>query len=361
MATLTRHAGEYRGSGAPVLFTPDWTFEVRPSKLGGGVTEATMKTIFTSFSRARSRRSFLKTVGTGAATLPIFSSPSRAQTVSRKDPTHFQLACMTLPYSSFPFQRAIEGIAASGYRYVAWGTRHVESNGERVPILDVNDSPARARQLARQCEDQGLTPVMMFSTVYVAAENAVDAHKRRIEQAAEAGIGQLLTFGSTKPGEYPRWIANLREIGPFARDAGVLVVVKQHGGETGTGAATAKIVKEVGDSGVWVNYDAGNVMDYVNEDPIADLEQCADMVRSFCIKDHRNYPQDQDCGPGFGEIDHYLLLEKVAYTGLTMPLAFENIFVPLVPRPDRPEGVDKLAEHARFYIESVINGLQQPA
>jgi len=265
---------------------------------------------------------------------------------------------MTLPYGSFPFQRAIEGIAASGYRYVAWGTRHVESNGERVPILEVEDSPAKARQLARQCTDLGLTPVMMFSTVYVADENAVDAHKRRIEQCVEAGIGQLLTFGSTKPGEYPRWIANLREIGPFARDAGVLVVVKQHGGETGTGAATAKIVKEVGDPGIWVNYDAGNVMDYVNEDPIDDLRECVDLVRSFCIKDHRNHPRDEDCGPGFGEIDHYRLLEQVAFTGLTMPLAFENIFVPLVPRPTDPEGVDRLAEHARFYIQSVIDGLQ---
>lgn len=313
------------------------------------------------FRSSKNRRSFLKAVGASTMALPFLSSSSEAQSSAKEEPTNFQLACMTLPYSSFPFQRALEGIAASGFKYVAWGTRHVESNGERVPVLDVNDSPARARQLARQCADLGLTPVLMFSTVYVAADNAVDAHKRRIDQAAEAGIGQVLTFGSTEPGEYERWITNLREIGPFARKAGVLVVVKQHGGQTGTGAATARIVKEVNDPGVWVNYDAGNVMDYVNEDPISDLDSCADMVRSFCIKDHRNYPEDRDCGPGFGEIDHYLLLEKVAYTGLTMPLAFENIFIPLVPRPEKAEGIDRLAQYARFYIESVIDGLQQPA
>ena len=49
--------------------------------------------------------------------------------------------------------------------------------------------------------------------------------------------------------------------------------------------------------------------------PLADLDACADEVRSFCIKDHRIFPTDQDCGPGFGEIDHYRLLHRVAFTG----------------------------------------------
>ena len=48
----------------------------------------------------------------------------------RGRPTHFQHACMTLPYSSFPLDRALRGIQASGFRYVAWGVRHREENGE---------------------------------------------------------------------------------------------------------------------------------------------------------------------------------------------------------------------------------------
>src|SRR5262249_46897871 len=80
-------------------------------------------------------------------------------------------------------------------------------------------------------------------------------------------------------------------------------------------------------------------------------------VRSFCIKDHRNWPKSEDCGPGFGEIDHYKLLHPVAFTGLTMSLSCENIFAPLVPRPDKPEGVDALAKRAREFLEVVIAGL----
>ena len=127
----------------------------------------------------------------------------------------------------------------------------------------------------------------------------------------------------------------------------MLIVVKQHGGSTGTGEACAKIVREVDHPNIQVNYDAGNVMDYLNVDPIPDILQCADVVRSFCIKDHRNWPKDEDCGPGLGEIDHYRLLHPVAFRGLKMPLCCENIFAPLVPRPETPEGIDELAARAR--------------
>ena len=144
----------------------------------------------------------------------------------------------------------------------------------------------------------------------------------------------VLTFGHTKGGNRKLWVERFKQLGPMARDHGVTIVVKQHGGETGTGAACAEIVREVGDEGIKVNYDAGNVMDYLDVDPIPDLRACADEVRSFCIKDHRNFPKDEDCGPGFGEIDHYKLLHLVAFTGRDMPLCCENIFAPLIPRPD---------------------------
>ena len=91
---------------------------------------------------------------------------------------------------------------------------------------------------------------------------------------------------------------------------------------------------------------------------IADLQRCAADVRSFCIKDHRQWPRDEDCGPGFGEIDHYRLLHPVAFTGRTMPLACENIFAPLIPRPNDPEGVDALARRAREFLAVVTRGLQ---
>jgi sugar phosphate isomerase/epimerase len=180
----------------------------------------------------------------------------------------------------------------------------------------------------------------------------------RLKQAAAAGIAQVLTFGHTEGGNRKQWTERFTQLGPIARDNNVLLVVKQHGGDTGTGQACAEIVREVNDPGVMVNYDAGNVMDYLNVDPLPDILKCADVVRSFCMKDHRNWPKDEDCAPGLGEIDHYRLLDAVAFTGRKLPLCCENIASPLLPRPTAPEGVDNQAGRTRQFLETVIAGLQ---
>jgi sugar phosphate isomerase/epimerase len=276
-------------------------------------------------------------------------------------PTSFQLACMTLPYAAFPLERALAGIRKAGYDYVAWGTTHQNTPGRREPVMGRDAPAADAAKLARRCRDLGLRPVMMFAEIYVAHPDSVAVHTRRIEQAAAAGIPIVLTFGDVKPGGEEIWIRNLKQLGPVARQNNVLLTIKQHGGNTATGRDCLRVLQQVGDPGVRMTYDAGNVLDYNNDDPIADIRACWQEVRAFCIKDHRNTPKDEDCGPGFGEIDHYKLLTPVMNTGLTMPLVFENIFEPLVPRPADPAGVDALARRSREFIQSVLAGLRAAA
>jgi sugar phosphate isomerase/epimerase len=299
------------------------------------------------------RRTFL----TASAALTGGLRPPLASAAERKLTT-FQIACMTLPYSRFPLGRALEGIKAAGYKFVAWGTTHKE-DGKDVPVLAKDAPPEKAKELAKRCRGMGLEPVLMFSGVYPEAKDGFEVHRQRILQAGAAGVPQVLTFGHTKGGNKELWLDRFKQLGAVAKDNNVLLVVKQHGGETGTGEACAAIAREVNHPNIKVNYDAGNVLDYLDKDPIPDIKTCAAEVRSFCIKDHRNWPKDEDCGPGFGEIDHYKLLHPVAFTGLTMPLACENIFAPLVPRPEKPEGVDDLAKRAREFLEVVIAGLQR--
>jgi len=68
------------------------------------------------------------------------------------------------------------------------------------------------------------------------------------------------------------------------------------------------------------------------------------------------FPVNQDCGPGFGEIDHYRLLANVSHTGREMPLCCENISAPKI-RATTPEEIDSLARRAREFLEVVIRGL----
>jgi len=319
-----------------------------------------------------SRRRFLQAGGAGL-TLGVIADNAAADSAAtgqaqppannqpRNPPTRFQIACMTLPYSQFSLERALTGIRGAGYRYVAWGTTHRE-DGKNVPILAADAPPARARELAARCRDQGLEPLMMFSMIYPEASNGLEVLRQRLVQAGAAKLPQVLTFGHTRGGNEKLWIERFKQLAPVAQDNGVILVVKQHGGETGTGAACAKITREVNHAHIKVNYDGGNVLDYLRGkvNPQTDLDACADEIRSFCIKDHRFFPTDQDCGPGLGEIDHYRLLHRVAFTGRNMPLCCENISAPGVPRPTKPEGVDALARRAREFLELVIQGIQRP-
>jgi sugar phosphate isomerase/epimerase len=314
-----------------------------------------------------SRRTLLQSGSAALAGLALGAGTARAASKQgeaaspRGKPTTFPVACMTLPYARFPLGRALEGIRAAGYHYVAWGTTHRRADGRDAPVLAADAPAERAKELARRCRDLGLEPLLMFSGIYPEAPGALDVLRSRIRQAAAGGVPQVLTFGHTRGGNRKLWVERFRQLGPLARQHGVTLVVKQHGGETGTGAACAAIVREVNDEGIKVNYDAGNVMDYLNVDPIPDLRACAGEVRSFCIKDHRNTPRDEDCGPGFGEIDHYKLLGLVAFTGRTIPLCCENIFAPLLARPSDAAEIDALARRAREFLETVVRGLQAEA
>ena len=155
-------------------------------------------------------------------------------------PTQFQIACMTLPYSQYPLQRALTGIKAAGYQYVAWGTTHKETDGGKgVPVMPADAPPKQAKELGQRCRDLGLEPLMMFSDIYPEAPKGVEILTARILQAEAAGIPQVLTFGHTKGPNRQVWVERFKKLGPVARDHGVVIVVKQHGE---TGAVTGEIV-----------------------------------------------------------------------------------------------------------------------
>ena len=125
---------------------------------------------------------------TGAAISSGNTSPAWASE-DNGEPTEFQIACMTLPYSAFPLKRALVGIKSAGYRFVAWGTSHQEtSSGEPIPVLPTDAPPHRATELAKQCRDLGLEPLMMFSTIYPEAENGLEMLTQRIRQASAARL-----------------------------------------------------------------------------------------------------------------------------------------------------------------------------
>ncbi|MBI3208869.1 MAG: TIM barrel protein [Candidatus Solibacter usitatus] len=285
-----------------------------------------------------------------------------AQTAEAR--TEFQIACMSLPYQASSFRRAVQGIAQAGFRYIAWGPNTTDASGRRAPLLADHAPASAAVELAKVSRDAGLEPVLMFGAVYPERPEFVETYKHRIEQAHAAGIPNILCFGSpqAKPEEYAPTVRSLRAVAPIAKQAGITIGVKQHGGITATGRMTARVIAEVAHESVRLFYDAGNVWWYTGEDANIDFAACGAEARGFAIKDFRAAGKLRaTCGPGFGQTDHYKMLSRIARAGGKIPLAFENISQPFTARPNTPEDVDALARRAREYMETVVAGVHAAA
>ena len=125
----------------------------------------------TTPSQALNRREWLNKAGHGLAGIGCGAAVSRQapgseqfgkeQAAVRRAATRFQIACMTLPYSRFPLDRALTGIRAAGYDYVAWGTTHREGTAQ-APVIAADAPPSQAKALGKKCRDLGLVPLMMF-------------------------------------------------------------------------------------------------------------------------------------------------------------------------------------------------------
>src|SRR5262245_19335654 len=127
---------------------------------------------------------------TGLAASPAL--PLAAARSGSKEPTKFQIACMTLPYSQLPLDRALTGLKDAGYKYVAWGTSHKEAGGKPVPVMAADAKPEQAKELGKRCRDLGLEPLMLFAGVYPEARNHVEVMTNRIRQASAGGVPQVL-------------------------------------------------------------------------------------------------------------------------------------------------------------------------
>src|SRR5881628_3815584 len=133
------------------------------------------------------RRAFLKWGVASSSFLvskAVLSAALPADSAGKK--TQFQIACMTLPYSEFPWSRALSGIRGAGFKYVAWGTTHKEAGGRSTPVIGPDAPASKAKELAQRCREAGLEPLMMFSGIYPEAKDATEIFTNRIGQAAAA-------------------------------------------------------------------------------------------------------------------------------------------------------------------------------
>ena len=153
-----------------------------------------------------------------------------------------RIGCFTLPYRKFPFERALEGIATAGFKYVGIWPNHQED-----PIfLPEPGQEERVAAARKEAEAAGLKATVLFGNHAPLNDEELATFLIKIEHAAALGCDELLAWGpwpwktfleEKRPDD--EWNADvdaffkyLPQIAEAAQAAAVNVAYKPHCGVT---------------------------------------------------------------------------------------------------------------------------------
>ncbi|MFD0960784.1 sugar phosphate isomerase/epimerase family protein [Paenibacillus chungangensis] len=245
-----------------------------------------------------------------------------------------KLACMTWPYTNCSFERALQGIAAAGYRYVAFGLPH---EGKQVPE---SADEAEAATIVQLLDRYGLTASMLIGTSWIAPGQPVEHAARLFAFARRVGAEEIISLGTWGYRRFPdepldadeqaaaddAFTTQLRLVSAEAERAGVTVTLKPHTGNTATAAILRETLAAIGSPAVKASYDPGNVRYYEGVDPAADLASIAEQTVSLIAKDHRGARAHADFPiPGKGEVDFDAIFRTLHATGFAGQVVVERI------------------------------------
>lgn len=245
---------------------------------------------------------------------------------------------ITLPYSHLPFERAVEGLARSGYRYIGFGLRH---QGEFVPSLE--PTPAEIDQVGEVFRRYGVEPFTMFARAKVTDPNnleQIEALTRDLDMAVRLGIRYITSSGIGGYKSFPdvpyteeemrephsRYVEAMKIVGELVRERDLTIVLKPHTGNTATAGVLLQTLQEIGSPAVQAFYDPGNVRYYEGVDPAQDVKLIIGDMPLLCAKDHQgaraegNFPV-----PGEGDVDFHAIFKHLHGIGFDGVVTVERV------------------------------------
>ncbi|GIP37732.1 hypothetical protein J31TS4_10120 [Paenibacillus sp. J31TS4] len=274
-----------------------------------------------------------------------------------------QLACMTLPYTAYPLERAIEGIASAGYRYVALGGPH---EGQDIFPPEDGEAVSRVRELLGR---YNLKPIALVCSTQLAPAQPFELALHRLEVARELGIREVLTLGTWGYRKFPdeplpeeelreknrQYVERMRELAVSAERHGLTITIKPHTGNTASARVLLDTLAAIGSASVSASYDPGNVHFYEGMDTQEDLALMGGRVYSFVAKDHRGGRAHLEFPvPGEGDIpfrQQFALLQQSGYNG---PVIVERVDGVPSSDPLPLEEIDSRIARARTNLEAML-------
>jgi sugar phosphate isomerase/epimerase len=183
----------------------------------------------------------------------------------------------------------------------------------------------------------------------VPLEETVKSLHKEIDNAAFLGLRYVMTFGVDDPAQSDHHLQSMAQAAAYGAERGVQVVMKPHGGSSGTSDAILAAMKKVGHPNFKIWYDAGNIIYYTGKDPIEELKPIVQYVTGFCAKDCAQPKSEVMIQFGTGKVDFAGVFKVLKSAGFDGPVMVECCAV-----GETSEATATNARANREFLEKVL-------
>jgi sugar phosphate isomerase/epimerase len=232
------------------------------------------------------------------------------------------VGCWTRPWAEHDYRVGFDAMAQAGFRYVAL-TGAKTATGRVIAAQTTIDEAAAVGREARQ---RGLA----ITTVHggsLELEKGPETLRKMIDLCQAAGAWSVLLTSMGSEATYATCCRTAMECCAYAAEKRIALVLKPHGGTTGTGPQLRAALRQVNRPNFTLMYDPGNIFYYSDGkiDPVDDCQAVLGLVTSLSVKDFRA-PKEIMLTPGTGQVDFRALMKKLVQGGFTHgPLMIETL------------------------------------
>ncbi len=261
------------------------------------------------------RRNFLSATAAGLAVTLLPRATHAASSATR-----WPIGCFNRPWTKWSYDDTLDATKAAGYTITG-----LLSPTKDDVFTSANATPEYLAALKAKIAARGLRVNMTALRVKTAlplAEAIADT-RQQIANGHTMGVEFALTFGEDKPERYAHYFKIMADAAAFAMERGIKLVMKPHGGGSGSSQEIVTALKTVGHANFKIWYDAGNIIYYTGKDPVAELEPILPHVTGFCAKDCAAPKSDVMIQFGTGKVDFAAVFKKLKSGGFNGPIMVE--------------------------------------
>lgn len=290
------------------------------------------------------RREFIhQAIIAGTATAVLSSAEAEAKGVK------WQVGCFNRPWTKWSFDQALKEIKAAGYK-----TTGLLSRIKEEPFIGADASSEYLESLQKRIAASGLVANMgaLRSRHNIPLEESMREVHKQIDHAHFLSLKYVLSFGADKPEEFAHYYRVMSDAAAYAQDKGVRLVMKPHGGISGSSEEILRVIKQVKHRNFSIWYDAGNIIHYTGKDPVAEIDPISRHISGFCAKDCGEVKGEVMIQFGAGKVNFLEVFKKLKNGGFKGPVMVECCQV-----GPTPEATTTNARANREFLEKVLASL----